>query len=159
MKKNTAYWVFLLVMPLMGFCCGRYSQLLKLPFQPHKTQDFLEAPGEKRAEITAIEGALLGLGLAPFQKIEGVGHFTFKPLPNIQWNIPRVYLSFEPNRPDGVMKLRETLLLLFYLPNMQSHTEMAEKVGAKVMHPEAIHVSITAKDDYIRCRGGILFRA
>lgn len=82
---------------------------------------------------------------------QGIGHFTLKGLKDIQLTVPRQYINFKPNEPDGET---DALTLTFYLPDMKPYQEMEKTMTSREMHPYEVSIYISSQSRYARCWEG-----
>lgn len=125
--------------------------LLSVAFAKQPTKD---QPSIKECEEAVIAGIGQGLGFPPLEQGQGIGHFTLEGLKDVYLTMPRKYINFKPNRPDGET---DALNLTFYFPEMKSYQEMAKTMTSREMYPYEISVFISGTAHYIKCwEGGCL---
>lgn len=106
-------------------------------------------PHQRAVNKAAIEGIKLGLGLPPSETGQGIGRFTIKDVKGLRLTVPREYILFMPNEPDGET---DALMLSFYLPDMKSRQAMRRITTDRVMYSLEVGVFISNESRYIRCR-------
>src|SRR4051812_45664130 len=97
MKRKLLYaGLTVLGISVLPKACGMYwaERLATFDTNPQRRE-------EKQA---VLEGIKRGLGMPPSETGRGLGHFILKDrkgLQSIKLTVPREYISFKPNKPDG----------------------------------------------------------
>lgn len=92
--------------------------------------------------------------LWPPQEVgQGMGHFSLKQGPkNLRFSIPRSYITFKPNRPDGET---DSLKLTLYMPFMQPRQDMPYIMSESDLSSGKVSLLILPQSRYLQCWGDL----
>lgn len=132
--KAQRYWIGILSLAML-VACGRGNEPEKHAETPRDKNDI--SPQIAKAFLFPETG-------------KGIGHFTFKGVPDIHFTIPRKYLAFDPNEPDGET---DSLIFSFYLPDWIARSDLPRSWSKKERGESEVNATIRSTRGFT-CWGG-----